>query len=97
MANVKRTFTRQEFIDLFEGYVQRGDSTSRSFINAMYLQLHYEAIMKYIEKCPVVGDSVYIRSDGKIANGYINDFRHSWPFQDGGEKNLRKILDKRRS
>lgn len=97
MANVKRTLTRQEFIDLFEGYVQRGDSTSRSFINAMYLQLQYEAIMEYIEKCSVVGDSVYIRSDGKIANGYINDFRHSWPFQDGGEKNLRKILDKRRS
>lgn len=85
MANVKRTLTRQEFIDLFEGYVQRGDSTSRSFINAMYLQLQYEAIMEYIEKCSVVGDSVYIQSDGKIANGYIQDFRHSWPFQDGGE------------
>ena len=76
MAKVKRTLTRQEFIDLFEGYVQRGDSTSRSFINAMYLQLQYEAIMEY---------SVYIRFDGKIANGYIQDFRHSLPFQDGGE------------
>lgn len=85
MAKVKRTLTRQEFIDLFEGYVQREDSTSRSFINAMYLQLQYEAIMEYIEKCSVVGDSVYIQSDGKIANGYIQDFRHSWPFQDGGE------------
>lgn len=85
MAKVKRALTRQEFIDLFDGYVQRGDSTSRSFINAMYLQLQYEAIMEYIEKCPAVDDSVYIRSDGKIANGYIQDFRHSWPFQDGGE------------
>jgi hypothetical protein len=85
MAKVKLTLTRQEFIDLFEGYVKRGDSTSRSFINAMYLQLQYEAIMEYIEKCSVVDDSVYIRSDGKIANGYIQDFRHSWPFQDGGE------------
>ena len=69
MAKVKRTLTRQEFIDLFEGYVQRGDSTLRSFINALYLQLQYEAIMEYIEKCPMVDDSVYIRSDGKIANG----------------------------
>lgn len=85
MAKVKRTLTRQEFIDLFEGYVQRGDSTSRSFINAMYLQLQYKAIMEYIEKCSVVDNSVYIRFDGKIANGYIQDFCHSWPFQDGGE------------
>lgn len=91
MANVKRTLTRQEFIDLFEGYVQRGDSTSRSFINAMYLQFQYEAIMEYIEKCPAVDNSVYIRFDGKIANGYIQDFRHSWPFQDGGELKFPKL------
>lgn len=90
MAKVKRALTRQEFIDLFESYVQRGDSTSRSFINAMYLHLQYEAIMEYIEKCLAVDDSVYIRSDGKIANGYIQDFRHSWPFQDGGELKFQK-------
>lgn len=86
MIKIKESIVRQEFMDLFKRYVQRGDATSRSFMNAMYLQLQYGLTAEYILRHSIVDGYVYAPFDGKaISRSYIQDFRHSWPFKSGGE------------
>lgn len=98
MAKVKETISCQELMDMIEDYALRNDPSSlQEFVDSMYMRLRVEEVVEYVVQRSMIDGRTYHPFIGKIANGYIQDFRHSWPFQDGGEKNLRKILDKRRS
>lgn len=98
MAKVKETISRQELMDMIEDYALRNDPSSlQEFVDDVHMRLRVEEVVEYVIQRSMIDGRTYHPFIGKIANGYIQDFRHSWPFQDGGEKNLRKILDKRRS
>lgn len=98
MAKVKESISRQEFMDMIDDYALRNDPSSlQEFVDYMHMRLRVEEAIEYAIQRSMIDGRTCHPFIGKIANGYIQDFRHSWPFQDGGEKNLRKILDKRRS
>lgn len=86
MAKVKECISRQELMNMIEDYAERNDPSSlQELVNSMYLRLCVEEVIEYAIQRSMIDGRTYHPFIGKIANGYIHDFRHSWPFQDGGE------------
>ena len=86
MAKVKECISRQELMDMIEDYAERNDPSSlQELVDSMYLRLRVEEVVEYVIQRSMIDGRTCHQFIGKIANGYIQDFRHSWPFQDGGE------------
>lgn len=86
MAKVKECISCQELMDMIEDYAERNDpSNLQELVDSMYLRLCVEEVIEYDIQRSMIDGRTYHPFIGKIANGYIQDFRHSWPFQDGGE------------
>jgi len=86
MAKVKECISRQELMDMIEDYAERNDPSSlQELVDSMYLRLRVEEVVEYVIQRSMIDGRACHPFIGKIANGYIQDFRHSWPFQDGGE------------
>lgn len=86
MAKVKECISRQELMDMIEDYAERNDPSSlQELVDSMYLRLCVEEVIEYAIQRSMIDERTCHPFIGKIANGYIQDFRHSWPFQDGGE------------
>lgn len=86
MAKVKEYISRQELMDMIEDYALRNDSSSlQEFVDSMHMRLLVEEAIEYAIQRSMIDGRTCHPFIGKIANGYIQDFRHSWPFQDGGE------------
>lgn len=86
MAKVKETISCQELMDMIEDYAERNDPSSlQELVDSMYLRLCVEEVIECAIQRSMIDGRTYHPFIGKIANGYIQDFRHSWPFQDGGE------------
>jgi hypothetical protein len=86
MAKVKECISRQELMDMIEDYAERNDPSSlQELVDSMYLRLRVEEVVEYVIQRSMIDGRTCHPFIGKIANGYIQDFRHSWPFQDGGE------------
>ena len=91
MVKIKESAFRQALVDMIEDYTKYGNPDNlQNFVDSMYLQLQYEAVMEYIKQCSVIDRHVYTSFHGKIVDGYIKDFRHSWPFKSGGELKFRE-------
>lgn len=86
MVKVKESISRQELIDMIEDYVEHNDPSSlQEFADSMYLNLLVEEVMEYVIQRSMIDGCTCHPFIGKIATGYIQDFRHSWPFKSGGE------------
>lgn len=86
MAKVKESISRQELMDMIEDYALRNDPSSlQEFVDSIHMRLRVEEVVEYVIQRSMIDGRTYYQFIGKIANGYIQDFRHSWPFQDGGE------------
>lgn len=86
MAKVKESISRQELMDMIEDYALRNDPSSlQEFVDSMYMRLRVEEVVEYVIQRSMIDGRTCHPFIGKIANSYIQDFRHSWPFQDGGE------------
>lgn len=86
MAKVKECISRQELMDMIEDYAERNDPSSlQELVDSMYLRLCVEEVIEYVVQRSMIDGRTCHPFIGKIANGYIQNFRHSWPFQDGGE------------
>lgn len=86
MAKVKECISRQELMDMIEDYTLHNDQSSlQEFVDSMYLWLRVEEAMEYAIQRRMIDGRICHPLIGKIANGYIQDFRHSWPFKSGGE------------
>lgn len=86
MAKVKECISRQELMDMIEDYAERNDPNSlQELVDSMYLRLCVEEVVEYVIQRSMIDGRTCHPFIGKIANGYIQDFRQSWPFQDGGE------------
>lgn len=86
MFSVKESISRQELMDMIEDYALRNDPSSlQEFVDSMHIRLRVEEAIEYAIQRSMIDGRTFHPFIGKIANGYIQDFRHSWPFQDGGE------------
>ena len=86
MVKVKESVSRQELMDMIEDYAMRNNSSSlQEFVDSMHMRLLVEETIEYAIQRSMIDGRTCHPFIGKIANGYIQDFRHSWPFQDGGE------------
>lgn len=86
MAKVKESISRQKFMDMIDDYALRNDPSSlQEFVDYMHMRLRVEEAIEYAIQRSMIDGRTCHPFIGKIANGYIQDFRHSWPFQDGGE------------
>lgn len=86
MVKVKESVSRQELMDMIEDYAMRNNSSSlQEFVDSMHMRLRVEETIEYAIQRSMIDGRTCHPFIGKIANGYIQDFRHSWPFQDGGE------------
>lgn len=86
MVKVKESVSRQELMDMIDDYALRNDSSSlQEFVDYMHMRLRVEEAIEYAIQRSMIDGRTCHPFIGKIANGYIQDFRHSWPFQDGGE------------
>lgn len=86
MAKVKECISRQELMDMIEDYALRNDPSSlQEFVDDVHMRLRVEEVVEYVIQCSMIDGRTCHPFIGKIANGYIQDFRHSWPFQAGGE------------
>lgn len=86
MAKVKESISRQDLMDMIEDYAEHNDPSSlQEFVDSMYLRLRVEEAIEFVIQRSIIDGRICHPFIGTIANGYIQDFRHSWPFQDGGE------------
>lgn len=86
MAKVKECISRQELMDMIEDYALRNDPSSlQEFVDSMYMRLRVEEVVEYAIQRRIIDGRICHPLIGKIPDGYIQNFRHSWPFQDGGE------------
>lgn len=86
MAKIKESISRQELMDMIEDYALHNDPSSlQEFVDSMYLRLRVEEAIEYAIQRRMIDGRICHPFIGKIANGYIQDFRHSWPFKSGGE------------
>lgn len=86
MITVKESISYQDLIDMFKDYAERNDPSSlQELVDSMYLRLCVEEAIEYAIQRSMIDGRTYHPFIGKIANGYIQDFRHSCPFHDGGE------------
>lgn len=86
MAKVKEFISRQKFMDMIDDYALRNDPSSlQEFVDYMHMRLLVEEAIEYAIQRNMIDGRTCHPFICKIANGYIQDFRHSWPFQDGGE------------
>lgn len=86
MAKVKECSSRQELMDMIEDYALRNDPSSlQEFVDSMHMRLRVEEVVKYVVQRSMIDGRTCHPFIGKIPDGYIQNFRHSWPFQDGGE------------
>ncbi len=86
MVKVKECISRQELMDMIEDYAEHNDPSSlQEFVDSMYLRLRVEEAIEYAIQRRIIDGRICHPFIGKIPDGYIQDFRHSWPFQDGGE------------
>lgn len=86
MVKVKESVSRQELMDMIEDYAMRNNSSSlQEFVDSMHMRLLVEETIEYAIQRSMIDGRTCHPFIGKIANGYIQDFRHSWPFQNGGE------------
>lgn len=86
MAKVKECISRQELMDMIKDYALRNDPSSlQEFIDSMHMRLCVEEAIEYAIQRSMIDGRTCHPFIGKIASGYIQDFRNSWPFQDGGE------------
>lgn len=86
MVKVKESVSRQELMDMIEDYAMRNNSSSlQEFVDSMHMRLLVEETIEYAIQRSMIDGRTCHPFIGKIANGYIQDFCHSWPFQDGGE------------
>jgi hypothetical protein len=86
MVKVKESVSRQELMDMIDDYALRNDHSSlQEFVDYMHMRLRVEEAIEYAIQRSMIDGRTCHPFIGKIANGYIQDFRHSWPFQDGGE------------
>lgn len=78
-------------MDMIEDYALYGDSSNlQEFVDNMYLRLRVEEAIEYAIQRSMIDGHTCHPFIGKIANGYIQDFRHSWPFKSGGELKFRE-------
>lgn len=86
MAKVKESISRQELMDMIEDYAEHNDPSSlQEFTDSMYLRLLIEEVMEFVIQRSIIDGRICHPFIGKIPYGYIQDFRHSWPFKSGGE------------
>lgn len=86
MVKVKESVSRQELMDMIVDYAMRNNSSSlQEFVDSMHMRLRVEETIEYAIQRSMIDGRTCHPFIGKITNGYIQDFRHSWPFQDGGE------------
>lgn len=86
MAKVKESISRQDLMSMIEDYALRNDPSGlQEFVDSMYLRLRVEEAIEYAIQRSIIDGRICHPFIGKIPNGYIQDFRQSWPFQDGGE------------
>ena len=78
MAKVKEFISRQELMDMIEDYAMRNDPSSlQEFVDYVHMRLRVEEAIEYAIQRSMIDGRTYHPFIGKIANGYIQDFRHS--------------------
>lgn len=91
MITVKESISYQDLIDMFKDYAERNDpSKLQETVDSICLRLIAEEVIEYAIRRSVIDGRTCHPFIGKIPDGYIQDFRHSWSFQDGGELKFQK-------
>lgn len=84
MITVKETISHEDLIDMFKDYAERNDSKKlQAVVDSLCLRLQVEAAIEFAIQRSMIDGRICHPFIGKIPDGYIQDFRHSWPFQDG--------------
>ena len=87
MAKVKESISRQELMDMIEDYALCNDPSSlQEFVDSMYLRLRVEEVIEFVIQRSIIDGRICHQFIGKIPDGYLQDYRHSWPFKSGGEE-----------
>lgn len=87
MITVKESISCQDLIDMFKDYAERNDPIKlREAVDSICLRLQVEAAIEFAIRRSMIDGRTCHPFIGKIPDGYIQDFRHSWPFQDGSEE-----------
>lgn len=87
MITVKESISCQDLIDMFKDYAERNDpSKLQEFVDSMRLRFQVRLQVEEAIRRSVIDGRTCHPFIGKIPDGYIQDFRHSYPFQDESEE-----------